>query len=177
MSTTRIDLSVPVNAATVSGWMRLVPGFSPESLQRIGSYFHGIAGGPFAGRAVVSVGTAPATATVTFTSTGPVDDETMTLLNITITAQSVVTDPLTEFLRSDTPNVDAVNLAALINTSANWNTRLSAAVTSTGVVTITAIVPGVAGNGYQIAEAMTNTAVGAFANGSDGTQTTVYNGY
>lgn len=176
MSTTRIDLSVPVSAATLNGWLRLVSGFSPESLGRISSYFAGISGGAFSGRAVVSTGTANAAATVTFTGTGPVDDETMTLLNITITAQTVVTDPLTEFLRSDTPSVDATNLAALINTSVNWNTRLSASANA-GVVTITTLSPGADGNGLQIAENMTNTAVAAFSGGSDGTQVTIYNGF
>jgi len=176
MSTARIDLSVPVNAATLRGWLRLVPGFSPESLGRISSYFAGISGGPFAGRAVVSTGTVNASAAVTFSGTGPVDDETMSLLNITITAQSVVTDPLTEFLRSDTPSVDATNLAALINTSVNWNTRLTASA-ALGVVTITTKSPGADGNGLQISESMTNTAVTAFSGGSDGTSVTVYNGY
>lgn len=176
MSTTRIDLSVPASAATVRGWLRLVPGFSPESLGRISSYFAGISGGPFAGRAVVSTGTANASATVTFTSTGPVADETMLLLNITITAKTVVSDPLTEFARSNTPSVDATNLTALINTSVNWSTRLTASANA-GVVTITTKSPGADGNGLQISESMTNTAVAAFSGGSDGTSVTVYNGY
>jgi hypothetical protein len=176
MSTARIDLSVPVNAATLNGWLRLVPGFSPESLGRISSYFAGISGGPFSGRAVVSTGTANATATVTFSSTGPADAETMILLNITITAKTTVTDPLTQFTRSDTPSVDATNLAALINTSVNWNTRLSATANS-GVVTITTKSPGADGNGLQISEAMANTTATAFTGGSDGTSVTVYNGY
>lgn len=175
-STASFNLSIPVSAATLTGWLRPVAGKEPESLQRISSYFAGIAGGPFSGRCTMLVGTVAAAATVTFTSTGPVADETMTLLNITITAKTSVSDPLVEFARSNTPSVDATNLAALINTSVNWNTRLSASANA-GVVTITALVPGAAGNGYQIAEAMTNTAVAAFSAGSDGTQTVVYNGY
>lgn len=176
MSTFRIDGAVPVSAATLNGWFRLVPGKEPESIQRISSYFAGIAGGPFSGRLIVTTGTTSATATTTFTGTGPVAAETMSLLNITITAVTVITDATNQFLRSDTPSVDATNLAALINTSANWNTRLSATA-SLGVVTITATVPGAAGNGLQISEAMTNTAVSQFTGGVDGTPVTVYNGF
>lgn len=175
-STVSFNLAVPVSAGTLTGWLRPVAGKEPESLQRISSYFAGIAGGPFSGRCTMLVGTAAASATATFTATGPISGETMSLLNITITARTVVTDPLTEFVRSDTPSVDATNLANLINTSANWNTRLSASANA-GVVTITALVPGASGNGYQISEAMTNTTVTQFSSGSDGTQTVVYNGF
>ena len=59
VSTVTIVLTVPVSSATVNGWLRLVPGHSPESLQRIASYFSGIAGGPFSGKAVVTVGANP----------------------------------------------------------------------------------------------------------------------
>ena len=59
MTTVTIVLTVPVSANTVNGWLRLVPGRSPESLQRIASYFSGIAGGPFSGSAVITVGANP----------------------------------------------------------------------------------------------------------------------
>lgn len=176
MSNANIYLSVPVSEATLQGWLRLVPGFSPESLGRISSYFAGISGGPFSGRAVVTTGTVSAAATVTFTSTGPVAAETMSLLNNTITAVTTITDATNQFIRSNTPSVDATNLAALINTSALFNTRVSA-VAASGVVTITVTAPGALGNGLQISEAMTNTAVAAFSAGADGSSVTVYNGY
>lgn len=176
MSTVIITLTVPVNDGTVRGWLRLVPGFSPESLGRISSYFAGISGGPFSGRASVVFGTGTASATTTFTSTGPVATETMTLLNQTITAVTTITDATNQFIRSNTPSVDATNLAALINTSALFNTRLSATALA-GVVTITSLASGDAGNGYQIAEAMTNTAVTAFSGGTSDAPVVVYNGY
>lgn len=57
-----IVLSVPVSGPTANGWLRLVPGRSPESFDRLSSYLAGIAGGPLSGSAVVTVtGSAPVT--------------------------------------------------------------------------------------------------------------------
>jgi hypothetical protein len=100
----------------------------------------------------------------------------MTLLNQTITAVTTITDATDQFVRSDTPSVDATNLAALINSSALFNTRLSASALA-GVVTITSLASGDAGNGYQIAEAMTNTTATAFSGGTSDAPVVVYNGY
>jgi hypothetical protein len=57
-TTITIVLTVPSNQATVQDKMKLVPGFSPQSLEEIGKYFHSISGGAYAGRAVVTIGAA-----------------------------------------------------------------------------------------------------------------------
>lgn len=57
-TTVTIVLTVPSGQATVQDKMKLVPGFSPHSLQNIGKYFEAIAGGAYAGKAVVTIGAA-----------------------------------------------------------------------------------------------------------------------
>jgi hypothetical protein len=59
MTTVTITLTVPSNQATVASKLRLVPGFSPEAFAHLASYFDAIAGGPYSGRAVVTVGALP----------------------------------------------------------------------------------------------------------------------
>ena len=59
-STITITLTVPSNDATVAAKMKLVPGFSPQSFEEIGKYFHSISGGAYSGRAVVTIGSLPA---------------------------------------------------------------------------------------------------------------------
>ena len=57
MSTTiTISLVVPSNQATVQAKMKLVPGFSPQSFEEIGKYFHSISGGAYSGNATVTIG-------------------------------------------------------------------------------------------------------------------------
>lgn len=175
-SMARFDLSIPVSEATLNGWLRLIPGRSPDSLQRISSYFAGIAGGPFAGSCLVTTGAVQATATITSTGSA-VNNETMLLGNVTLTAKtSGAVAANGEFNISGTVATQATNIAAAINAVAG----LSGVVTATsalGVVTVTSVVPGTVGNGLQISESLTNVTATAFSGGVDGTNTTVSNGY
>lgn len=119
------------------------------------------------------INTAAVAAVASITFTGAVSNaETMLLLNTTITG-ATSGNGTTSFTVSSNVTTQATNLKNLINA----NTTLSAqviATSSAGVVTITALVPGVLGNGFQISEAMSNTTVSAvFASGSNGTQYTV----
>lgn len=177
----RFDLSIPTSAATFDARCKLVPGRSGQSLTNIGNYFEAIGGGPYAGSCLVSSGAVMAQGKVTITSTGPTDGETMTVGNVTITAKTSGAVPAEgEFDINASATIVATGMALAINSVP----ELAGVVTASslaGVVTITAAVPGAIGNGIDLTEAMTNVAItnamGSLTAGTDGTQTTVSNGY
>ncbi len=170
----RIIHSVPDSAATMQAKLDIDDAATSYSPAAVESLFTSIVDGAQVSYTKVATGVIPAYGLVTFSSTGPVNDETMTVANITFTAKaSASTDPAdNEFTRSNTPGTDATNLAAAINASPD-TVGLVTASAALSVVTITSVVPGVTGNGLDLAEAMTNTAVTAFAHGSDGKQVAV----
>jgi hypothetical protein len=138
---------------------------------RLMDYLRGFAKGTRRGSMLVKSGAVKASGTVTFTSTGPVNDETMVVAGQTITAKTSATPGELEFTRSNTPSVDATNLAALLNSHTAFAGVVTASAAS-GVVTIKAAVPGLIGNTLTLTESMTNTAVsgsGTLASGTDGT--------
>lgn len=117
----------------------------------------------------VLVGAVKAAGTVTFSSTGPTNTQTMTIAGVTFTA---VTSGATgnQFNISATPATVAANLASAINAA----TSMAGIVTATsllGVVTITAVVPGLIGNGLVVsAGTLSNTVVVTPVGGLDGTE-------
>lgn len=131
-----------------------------------------------AGASAMSGGTnGPISATATITSTGSATNgETMLLANQTLTAKtSGAVAASGEFNISGTVGTQAANIAAAINAVA----ALSGVVTATaalGVVTVTAVVPGIGGNGLQISESLTNVTVTAFAGGVNATVLTLHKG-
>lgn len=132
-------------------------------------YLTGLTGGQRIG-ALLSwkVGALQAHGTITFASTGPLNGQTMTICGVTFTAKTSASLP-NEFTRSNTPSVDAVNLAAAINASADL-VGIATASAALGVVTVTAVVPGLIGNGLVQANVdCANTTVVSFASGTDGT--------
>lgn len=147
-------------------------------LNSIAGYFLRFVSGITASSTVVTTTAVAASGTVTFSSTGPVNDETMTVAGVTITAKTSATPGALEFTRSNTPNVDAVNLAALLNSHSSFTGIVSAEVTATGVVTITSAVPGTIGNAIGLTESMTNTAVSGalLTGGSQDATTTISHG-
>lgn len=123
---------------------------------------------------IANQGAVKASGTITFSSTGPVADETVTVNGVVFTAKaSGATGD--EFNRSNTPSVNATNLAAAINASASTGVAQVTASASGAVVTVTCDVAGVIGNNFTLAESATNTAVSGanFASGSNGTSTTL----
>lgn len=122
-----------------------------------------------------------ASGTITFSSTGPVTTETVTIGTRVYTLKSALsTGPAVanEVLISATPSVMAANLAAAINAGAGAGTLYStgtlvhadvAASPSAGVVTIVARDPGDEGNSIALTETGTNTAASAatLTGGSD----------
>lgn len=175
-SQARLDLSVPVSAATLNAWLRLVPGRSPESLQRISSYFAGIAGGPLSGSCIVTTGVVNATATITSTGIATAAD-TVTVANVELTAVASGAVPADgEWNVSAVVATQAASIALAINSVPDL-AGIVTATSNAGIVTVTAVVPGVMGNGLAMSEAADNVTVTQFANGADGDSETVYNGY
>lgn len=143
-----------------------------EGLQSLENYIVALEGGNQSADVTAKVGAVSASATFTVSSTGSVAAQAGSLLNITLTGRASA-PAANEFVVSTTPSVQATNMAAAINASTSLNTKVTAVAVG-AVVTITSKIPGVMSNGLQIsAGTLANVAVGAFANGSDGTSYTL----
>lgn len=142
-----------------------------EGLQALENYIVALEGGNQSADVEAKVGAIQATATVTMTGTCT-DAQTMKLCNQTLTAKASGAVPADgEFNVSATPNTQANNLVTAINAMPELQGLVTAARTGTGVVTITAVIPGVMGNGLECADVdLGNTTVVGFASGSDGTE-------
>lgn len=141
-----------------------------DAINNFIAYIAGVNGGSMPGADFdFNVGAVQATATITSTGTAA-NDETMTLAGQTITAKTsgaVAADG--EFNISGTVGTQAANIAAAINAMPAL-VGIVSAVANAGVVTVTAAVPGLIGNGLQIADVdLANVAVSAFSGGLDGT--------
>ena len=137
----------------------------------LGRFLEAIGSGFYPGTIEHSSGAVRATATITFTG-APVNNETCSILGTTFTAKTSGATG-NQFNIGGTETITAANLAAAINASATASVTGSiTASSSAGVVTMTARVPGAAGNGYRVTESLTNATAVYFAGGSNGTQTT-----
>jgi hypothetical protein len=120
----------------------------------------------------VKVGAVQATATIVSTLTA-VNNETMSLLNQTITAKTSGAVPANgEFNISGTPTTQATSIALAINSMSSLTGKVTAT-SSVGTVTVTAVVPGLIGNGLQISESLSGVTVTQFTGGTDGTAYTL----
>lgn len=142
------------------------PGGLP-ALNNIVDFLAGLAGGQRIGALLTwKVGAIQATGTIAFASTGPVNDQTCTICGVTFTAKTSASTSV-QFTRSNTPAVNAVNLAAKLN--AYFTGIMTAAVSGDSVI-VTAVVPGLIGNGlFMVNVDLANTTITSFANGTDGT--------
>jgi phage tail sheath gpL-like len=175
MSLHRIIVNSPENAASVAEAMSSAAD-SKVAAARLESYVTALNGGAKSAYMEVNTGAIRAAGSVTFTGR-PTADQTMLVLNTTLTAKDSGANGTTQFNTSASDvAVTATNLAACINANTTLNKQVSAT-SAAGVVTITAKVPGVVGNGLQLSEGMDNTTASAFATGSEGTSTTHSYGY
>lgn len=148
----------------------LSPGGLP-ALNSISNYFGALMGGNESAEVTVNVGAVSAAGTITSTGAATAA-QTMTLLNVTLTAVGSA-PAANQFVVSATPATQAANIAAAINASASFAGKV-VATSLLGVVTVTSVLPGVMGNGLQIANVnLSNVTVGQFASGSNGTQTVI----
>lgn len=116
----------------------------------------------------IKVGAVQATGTLTVASTGSANGNQMSICNVLFTA---VTSGATgnQFNISTTPATQAANMAAAFNASANLAGKVTAS-SNLGVVTFTAVTPGLMGNGLNLDEgSLANVTKSAFSGGTDGT--------
>jgi len=113
------------------------------------------------------------TATLTVSSTGSSNDETMVLCGVTFTAKTSGATG-NQFNISTTPTTQAANMVAAFNASADL-TGIVTAANVAGVVTITAVLPGKFGNALVVTESLTNVALTtSFATAAAGSNGTIY---
>jgi hypothetical protein len=168
MSLQRILINTALTANGFKSVCNLAAG-EIEGAVQLENYFGALSGGNQMALVSVQVGAVQAAATIVSAATA-VAAETMTVCNVTLTAKaSGAVAANGEFNISATPATQAANIAAAINAVASLSGKVTAAVTSGGTVTVTSVVPGLVGNGLQIAESLTGVTVTAFAAGSDGT--------
>lgn len=170
MSYVRLVINSPLTATGIASVLDFAPGGLP-ALQNFENYIGALAGGNQSAALYFKVGATQATATITSTGAATAA-QAMTLLNVTLTAKAS-SPAQNEFVPSATPATQAANIAACINASASFAGKV-VATAALGVVTITAITPGLIGNGLQISAGnLSNVTVAAFSGGTDGTATTI----
>lgn len=174
-SKVEITLSVPVSEATFKGRVRPMNSDSRRSFNGLGNYISALAGDPYIGSMRMITGAVQAYGLITFTGR-PVADETLSVLNTTLTAKDSGANGTTQFDTAVSNTTTATNLAACINANTTLNKQV-VATSSLGAVTITSINAGTIGNGLQLSESMTTTTATAFAHGVNGTIYTFANGY
>lgn len=168
MALTRLIIETPGTVAQDKAAMFLNGAGSWRNVFQFLEYLRGFAKGTRRGNFKVKQG--PVKATATITSTGiSVNNETMSLCNVTLTAKtSGAVAANGEFNISAVVATQAASIAAAIN-AVSTLTGICVATSLAGVVTVTASVPGLVGNGLQISESLSNVTITAFASGTDGT--------
>ena len=167
MSLQRIVINT--GSLTANGF-KSVCDLSPDQLPALQNLVNYLSSVPDQQAALLSINVGAVQASATITSTGSaVNNETMSLLNVTLTAKtSGAVAASGEFNISATPATQAANIAAAINAVSTLSGKVTAS-SALGVVTVTAVVPGLIGNGLQISESLSNVTVAQFSGGSDGT--------
>ena len=148
-SWTRISLLTGRSSGSIKAWLRLLPGFQPESIQRVSSMFGDIAGGVHSGYLVVATGATQATSNVAFLLVASGD--TVTVGSTVFTGSNSPTGT-TQFQTNATPSaaadiVAAASLASVVmlNTTANQLVTVSN-VAGTPTVNLIINTPGTLGN-------------------------------
>lgn len=147
----------------------LSPGQLP-ALINLENYIASLAGGNNAASLSIKVGAVQATGLITSTGAATAA-EIFTLCNVVFTARASGATG-NEFNASATVATQATNIAAAINASTDLTGKVTAT-SALGVVTVTASVPGLLGNGLQLSEGLTNATITAFSGGTDGTAHTL----
>lgn len=168
-----------INSVLSADQMRSVMPVSQKgqsALLNVGNFIRAIASGNQNAELTVHMGAVKAAGTITVTSTGPTNSQTMTVCGQTLTAKTSGAVPADgEFNISATPATVATGIAAAINAVVALQS-ICTATAALGVVTVTAIDPGAMGNGLVQANVnLSNTTVVSFTGGSNGTATVLGN--
>lgn len=169
MPLTRMLLTHETTAAQQTDQMGLGASDRYKDGQGLGNYFSQLPSGTRSRADVfVNIGVTRASGTLTVAAGGSANGQTCTIANVTFTGVSG-TPTGNQFQVSATAATQAANMAAAINASANLAAIVSASA-ALGVVTITANIPGLMGNGLQLsAGTLANVTAAGFSGGSDGT--------
>ena len=166
-------LRVNVAAGAASGTAMNVAALRTEDTI-ISALVHTDAGGAIADdTANITIQSTKAFGTITI-SGNPVADETFVVNGVTYTFKAAVTGPKQVLITTGDNTVMAAAAAAAINAYENGKVAVDASVVATsalGVVTVTAVVDGVAGNAIVLTEAGTNVAVSGAGTLTGGTAT------
>jgi len=145
------------------------------ALNNLINYLCGVSGGNKPAKLTINVGAVKASGLITSTGIA-VNNQTMTCAGQTITAKTsgaVAADG--EFDISATVATQAANIAAAINAVAVLQGVVSA-VAVLGVVTVSAVVPGLIGNGLVMVDVdLANVTVSDITGGLNGTEYTIVN--
>lgn len=170
-----IQINTALSAAQFSSLINPSATDPKGTLQRMVNYFKGLFSGAYANGATIYLKVGEVAATATLTSTGAATAaQTFVLNGVTFTgrASGAVAD---EFNVSATPATQATNIAAAINASVTAGIPgVVTAAASSGVVTITAVEPGIEGNSLIITEGLSNVTLSSFATSATGANGTEY---
>jgi len=169
----KILLHVPDSAETMKNLLQLNTAANQVDVNGLDKLIGDMIDGSQLSFTTVSTGALQAASTGTFTGAATAD-QTMTIGGVTFTAKASPDESANEYLVSATVALEAASLARSINAS----TGLAGVVTADsalGVVTITAVNPGTAGNAVGTVNIDTSNFTFAHATlvaGSEGTEVT-----
>jgi phage tail sheath gpL-like len=172
MSLVRLVIDSEGSTDSFKSVCNLAPG-SLDAANNFVNYLAGLIGGSLQGSSLAfQVGAVQATGSIVQSSTGAANNQTLTICGVTFTAKTSGASG-NEWNRNNTVATSAANLAAAINASEDL-TGIVTATADSGTVTLTAVVPGLIGNGLVAANVdCANTTVNSFADGEDGTAYTI----
>jgi len=172
MSFVKLLMSVPDSAVTMADHLQLNVAGNHFDVEGLDKLVGDMLNGALVSYTKLSTGSVQATATMTSTAAA-IAEETATVANVTLTAKTSGAVAASGEFNLDADNtVQAINITAAINAVAGLSGIVTAA-SVLGVVTITAVQPGLSGDGLDITEALTGVTVTAFASGSDGSQVAI----
>jgi hypothetical protein len=164
--------TVQDSAQAVKDTLNLARNSPALLLQAISQYFQDMSSGITSSSIVVQQTAIAAAGTVTFSSF--VADDTVTVGATTLTGKASPANE-NQFLSTGTDDQDAIAFAACVNAHSVLSKYVSAARTSSGVATVTSLIPGVIGNGLALAISAHGSVV-AFASGANDANVTISHG-
>lgn len=170
----KILLHVPDSAATMTEILEVDSSPAQVNEYAMESLLTSMVDGAQAAFAKISTGALQASGTGTFTGAATAA-QTMTIAGATFTARAMPNEAANEYLVSATVALEAASLARAINLSVDASPLVSAT-SALGVVTITAVEPGIMGNFIPTVNVDTSNftfAQALLAGGTNGTQAAI----